>query len=148
MKHKKLLSLGITLLLALSQLFAQKQRPAFTLQSGDWFETAIQMNNSAHDFDHKFDVRYEVSGKLTNGNLLFKVSVERMRLKCLVAENIWSGYDSYYPPYLESSKKHLTKQRYEITADRQGKISELKSLSTAEKIDFSLISTSVMLFVI
>jgi len=140
MKQKKLLSLGVTLLLALSQLFAQKQGATLTLKSGDWFETGIRISNVAHTFDNNLDVRYEVSNKMPNGNLVFKVSIERIRLKYSDAQNTWSGYDSYYPPYVENRKKNLTKQIYEITADSYGKISNLKSLSTAQKINFSLIS--------
>lgn len=141
MKQKKLLSLGITLLLALSQLFAQKQSPALMLKSGDWFETEIRFNDVSHTFDYNFDVRYELSSKMPDGNLVFKVSIERMKLKYSVAANTWWGYDSYYPPYLENSKKDLTKQIYEITTDNHGKISKLKTLSTAQKIYFSLISS-------
>ncbi|SDK65802.1 Histidine kinase [Pedobacter sp. ok626] len=140
MKQKKLLSLGVTFLLALSQLFAQKQSATLTLKSGDWFETGIQITSVAHTFDYNFNVRYELSNKMPNGNLVFKVSFERMQLKYADAKNIWFGYDSYYPPYLENRKKKLTKQIYEITADSHGKISKLKSLSTAQKINFSLIS--------
>jgi len=139
MKQKKLLSLGIIMLLALSQLFAQKQSPALTLKSGDWFEAAMRTRNVAHTFDYNLDVRYEVSGKMPSGSLVFKVSIERMRLKYSDAKNTWLGYDSYYPPYLENRKKNLTKQIYEITADNHGKISKLKLLSTAPKINFSLI---------
>lgn len=140
MKQKKLLSLGITLLLALSQLFAQKQSLPLTLKSGDWFETGIRVRNVANTFDYNFNVKYEVSSKMPNGNLVFKVSIERMQLKYADAENVWLGYDSYYPRYLENRKKNLTKQIYEITADSHGRISKLKSLSTAQKISFSLIS--------
>lgn len=140
MKQKKLLSLGIILLLALSQLFAQKKSPTLTFKSGDWFETGIRISNVVHTFDYNFDVRYEVSSKMPNGNLGFKVSIERMRLKYSDAKNTRSGYDSYYPPYVENRKKNLTKQIYEIIADSHGKISKLKSLSTAPKINFSLIS--------
>lgn len=134
MKQKKLLSLGITLLLGLSQLFAQKQSPTLTLKSGDWFETDIRISNLTHTSDYRFDVRYDVSNKTQNGDLAFKVSIERMRLKYANA-----GYDSYYPPYVENRKKNLTKQIYEITADGQGKISKLKLLSTATKVSFSVI---------
>lgn len=141
MKQKKLLSFGITLLLGLSQLFAQKQNPVLVLKSGDWFEAGIRISNAAHTMDNNFELRYEVSGKMPDGNLIFKVSINRMKLKCLVAENTWSGYDSYYPPYLENSKKYLTRQIYEITADSHGKILKLKSLSAAQKISFSLFST-------
>jgi two-component sensor histidine kinase len=140
MKQKKLLSLGITLLLALSQLFAQKQSPTLTLKSGDWFETSIRIRNVARTFDYNFEVRYEVSDKMSNGNLIFKGSIERMKLKRSVAENTWLGYDSYYPPYLENNKKQLTKQIYEITADRHGKILKLNPLSAVQKINFSSIS--------
>jgi hypothetical protein len=133
MKQKKLLSLGITLLLALSQLFAQKQSPTLTLKSGDWFETSIRIRNVARTFDYNFEVRYEVSDKMSNGNLIFKGSIERMKLKRSVAENTWLGYDSYYPPYLENNKKQLTKQIYEITADRHGKILKLNPLSAVLK---------------
>ncbi|SHE78337.1 sensor histidine kinase [Pedobacter caeni] len=140
MKQKKLLSLGIILLLALSQLFAQKKSAALTFKSGDWFEADIRISNTAHTFDYNFDVRYEVSSKMPNGDLVFKVSFERMKLKYSDAKNIWLGYDSYYPPYLENRKKDLTKQIYEITADSHGKISKLKLLSTAQKIHFSSIS--------
>lgn len=139
MKQKKLLSLGITLLLTLSQLFAQKQGPALTFKSGDWFETSIRIGNVAHSFDYNLDVRYELSGKMSNGNWVFKVSFERMKLKYSDAKNTWLGYDSYYPIYLENRKKNLAKQIYEITADQHGKISKLRSLSTASKINFSLV---------
>ena len=44
MKYKKLLSLGI-ILLALSQLFAQKQSPPLTFKLGDWLETSIRIRN-------------------------------------------------------------------------------------------------------
>jgi len=134
MKQKKLLSLGITLLLGLSQLFAQKQSPTLTLKSGDWFETDIRISNLTHTSDYRFNVRYDVSNKTQNGDLAFKVSIERMRLKYANA-----GYDSYYPPYVENRKKNLTKQIYEITVDGQGKISKLKLLSTATKVSFSVI---------
>jgi len=139
MKQKKLLSLGITLLLALSQLFAQKQSPPLTFKSGDWFETDIRISNLAHTSDYRFDVKYEVSSKTQKGQLAFKVSIERMRLKYVDAHNTWLGYDSYYPPYVENRKKNLAKQIYEITADGQGKISKLKLLSPATKVSFSVI---------
>ncbi|WP_316751675.1 sensor histidine kinase [Pedobacter gandavensis] len=139
MKQKKLLSLGVILLLTLSALFAQKQRPTLNLKSGDWFETGIRIRNEANTFDYNFDVRYELSNKMPNGNLVFKVSFERLKLKYADAKNTWLGYDSYYPSYLENRKKNLTKQRYEVTADSQGKVSELKSLSTPKKINFSSI---------
>jgi hypothetical protein len=139
MKQKKLLSLGITLLLGLSQLFAQKQSTLLTLKSGDWFETDIRISNLTHTSDYRFDVRYEISSKTQNGDLAFKVSIERMRLKYADANSTWLGYDSYYPPYVENRKKNLTKQIYEITADGQGKISKLKLLSTATKVSFSVI---------
>ncbi|WP_182953998.1 sensor histidine kinase [Pedobacter gandavensis] len=136
MKQKKLLSLGIILLLALSQLFAQKQHPTMALKSGDWFETDMRIRNVAQTFDYNFNVRYELLSKMSNGNLVFKVTLERMRLKYADAKNTWLGYDSHYPPYLENRKKNLTKQVYEITADSHGKILTLKSLSTAQKINF------------
>lgn len=140
MKHKKLLSLGIILLLALSQLFAQKPRAKLGLKSGDWFETAIRIRNASRNSDYNLTVRYEVSDKLANGNLAFKVTIERMRLKYADAENNWWGYDSHYPKYIENRKKNLTKQIYEITANDNGKISNLKVLSAAQQFNFSLIS--------
>lgn len=140
MKQKKLLCLVITLLLGLSQLFAQKHSPTLPIKSGDWFETGIRIRNMAHTFDYNFDVRYEVSNKMPNGSLVLKVSFERMRLKYVDAAHTWFGYDSYYPIYLENRKKNLAKQIYEITFDSHGKISKLKSLSTAQKIKFSAIS--------
>nr|WP_276902387.1 histidine kinase [Pedobacter kyonggii] len=139
MKQKKLLSLGITLLLGLSQLFAQKQSPTLKLKSGDWFETDIRISNLTHTSDYRFDVRYEISSKTQNGDLAFKVSIERMRLKYADANSTWLGYDSYYPPYVENRKKNLAKQIYEITADSQGKVSNLKLLSVAPKASFSVI---------
>jgi len=139
MKQKKLLSLGITLLLGLSQLFAQKQSSALILKSGDWFETDIRINNLTHTSDYRFDVRYEISSKAQNGDLAFKISIERMRLKYTDENHTSLGYDSYYPPYVENRKKNLTKQIYEITADGHGKISKLKLLSTAPKLSFSVI---------
>lgn len=139
MKQKKLLSLGIALLLGLSQLFAQNQYATSPLKTADWFETDIRISNLTHRSDYRFDVRYEVSSKAQNGELAFKVSIERMRLKYVDANKNWFGYDSYYPPYVENRKKNLTKQIYEITADGQGKISKLKLLSTATKVSFSVI---------
>lgn len=139
MKQKKLLSLGITLLLGLSQLFAQKQNPTSQLKLADWFETDIRISNLTHTSDCRFDVRYEVSGKAPNGALAFKVSIERMRLKYVDVNKNWLGYDSYYPPYIENRKKNLTKQIYEITADVHRKVSKLKLLSTASKASFSVI---------
>lgn len=134
MKQKKLLSLGIILLLGLSQLFAQKQNPISPLKLGDWFETAIRISNLTHTTDYRFDVRYEVLRKTQNGDLAFKVSIERMRLKYAGA-----AYDSYYPPYVENRKRNLSKQVYEITADSHGKVSKLTQLSTASKASFSII---------
>lgn len=141
MKQKKLLSLGIALLLGLSQLFAQKKSPPLTFKSGDWFEAGIRIRNVARKSDYNFNVKYEVASKaIVNGHLAFKVTIERMRLKYADEENTWLGYDSYYPRYLENRKKNLTKQIYEITADSHGKISNLKVLSTTQKFNFSLIS--------
>lgn len=139
MKQKKLLSLGITLLIGLSQIFAQKQNPTSPLRLADWFETDIRIRNLTHTSDYRFDVRYEVSSKTQNGELAFNVSIERMRLKYAGADNTWLGYDSYYPPYVENRKKNLTKQIYEITADSRGKVSKLKLLSTSPKVVFSVI---------
>ena len=139
MKQKKLLSLGITLLLGLSQLLAQKQSSPLTLKSGDWFETDIRINNLTHTSDYRFDVRYEISSKTQNGDLAFKISIERMRLKYADANNTLLGYDSYYPPYIENRKKNLTKQIYEMTTDSYGKVSKFKLLSTAPKAGFSVI---------
>jgi len=140
MKQKKLLSLGIVLLLALSQLFAQKKSPPLTFKSGDWFETGILIRNFSRNSNYNLRVRYEVLNKLSNGNLAFKVTIERMRLKFADAENNWWGYDSYYPKYIENRKKNLTKQIYEITTNGNGKISKVAVLSTARKFNFSLIS--------
>ena len=140
MKKKKLLSLGVTLLLGLSQLFAQNQSPPLTFKSGDWFETGIRIRNASRNSDYNFNVRYEVSDKMSNGNLILKVTIERMQLKYADAENNWLGYDSYYPRYLENRKKNLTKQIYETTADSNGKILKLTTLSAAQKFNFSLIS--------
>src|SRR5690606_1402447 len=140
MVQKALFGLGIILMLAVSQLFAQKQPSTLALKSGDWFEANIRIRNEAHTIDHKFDVRYEVSSKAPNGNSIFKVTIERMKLKYADAENTWFGYDSYYPRYIENRKKNLTKQIYEITADSVGRMSKLKPLSTAQKINFSLLS--------
>jgi hypothetical protein len=142
MKQKKLLSLGIAWLLALSQLYAQKQSHSINLKSGDWFETDMRISNSAHIFDYNFVVKYEVLNKMSDGNLIFKISIERMILRRSVAGNNWLGYDSYYPPYLENRKTNLRKQIYEITADSRGKVSKVKSMLTAQKIIFSLISTN------
>lgn len=139
MKQKKLLSLGIALLLGLSQLFAQKQSSSLTFKSGDWFETDIRISNLTHTSDYRFDVRYEITSKTQNGDLAFKVCIERMRLKYLDANNTWLGYDSYYPPYIENRKKNLTKQIYEITTDPYGKVLKLKLLSTAPKASFLVI---------
>ncbi|WP_165501780.1 sensor histidine kinase [Pedobacter frigiditerrae] len=139
MKQKKLLSLGMTLLLGLSQLFAQKQSTISSLKLADWFETDIRISNLTHTSDYRFDVRYEISNKTQNGDLAFKVSIERMRLKYADVNNTWLGYDSYYPPYVENRKNNLTKQIYEITANAEGKISKLKLLSTATKVSFSVI---------
>ncbi|RYF25429.1 MAG: hypothetical protein EOO42_03785 [Flavobacteriales bacterium] len=138
MKQKKLLSLGITLLLGLSQLFAQKQNPT-SLKSGDWFETDIQISNSKNTSNHRFDVRYDLSNKSQNGDLIFKVSIERMRLKYADANNTWFGYDSYYPPYVENRKRNPAKQVYQATANSQGKISNIKLLSNAPKPSFFII---------
>lgn len=142
MKQKKLLSLGITLLIGLSQLFAQKQNPISPLKLGAWFETDIRINNLTHTSDYRFDVRYEVSSKAQNGDLTFKVSIERMRLKYAGADHTWFGYDSYYPPYLENRKRNLTKQIYEIVADDQAKVLKLRQLSVATKASFSVINVS------
>jgi hypothetical protein len=140
MKYKKLLSLGVTLMLTLSQLFAQKQSPPLTFKSGDRLETGIRIRNFSRNSDYNLSVRYEVSNKLPNGNLAFKVTIERMRLKYADAENNWWGYDSYYPKYMENRKKNLSKQIYEITTNRNGKISNVTVLSTAQKFNFSLLS--------
>ncbi|WP_186462387.1 sensor histidine kinase [Pedobacter suwonensis] len=139
MKQKKLLSLGIIFLLGLSQLFAQKQNPKLIFKLADWFETEIRINNLMHTSDYRFDVKYETSNRTQNGDLVFNATIERMRLKYADADNIWFGYDSYYPPYVENRKKNLIKQIYEITVDAKGKISKLKLLSTATKVSFSVI---------
>jgi len=140
MKHKKLLSLGITLLLGLSHLFAQKLSPKLILKEKDWFETDVRITNLSHTSNYRFNMRYEVSEKTQKGDLTFKVSIERMRLKYADAGNVWRGYDSYYPPYVENRKKDTTKQNYEITADSDGKILTVKSLTKGQRIIFSLIS--------
>jgi signal transduction histidine kinase len=146
MKQKKFLSLGITLLLGLSQLFAQKQSPILPLKLADWFETDIRISNLPHTSDYRFDLRYEVSNKTQNGDLAFKVSIERMRLKYADANKSWLGYDSYYPPFVENRKKNLTPQIYEITADNHGKVSKLKLLSTAPKASFSVIDVKAQFY--
>lgn len=140
MKQKKLLSLGVILLLALSQLFAQNQSPPLTFKSGDWLETGVRIRNFSRNSDYNLGVRYEVTNKLPNGNLAFKVTIERMRLKYADAENNCWGYDSYYPKYIENRKTNLTKQIYEITTTGNGKISNITVLSTARKFSFFLIS--------
>lgn len=140
MKQKKKLSLVVILLLTLSQLFAQKQNAPLTFKSGDWLETGIRIRNFSRNSDYNLCVRYEVSNKMSNGSLIFKVIIERMRLKYADAENNWLGYDSYYPRYLENRKKNLTKHTYEITANGLGKISNLKVLSASQKFNFSSIS--------
>ncbi|MFP5081573.1 sensor histidine kinase [Pedobacter sp. JCM 36344] len=140
MKQKKLLSLGVFLLLTLSQLFAQKKNPPITFKSGDWLETGIRIRNLSRNSDYNLRVRYEVSNKLQNRNLTFKVTIERLRLKYVDAENTWWGYDSYYPKYIENRKKNLTKQIYEITTNGNGKISNVTVLSAARKFNFSLIT--------
>ncbi len=140
MKQKKLLSLGIALLLGLSQLFAQNQPPPVILKSGDWFEADIRIRNAARKSDYNLRVRYDVSSKLANGNLDFKVTIERMRLKYADAENNWWGYDSFYPKYIENRKKNQTKQRYEVRTNGNGEISNITASSTTQKFNFSLIS--------
>ncbi|TKC08690.1 sensor histidine kinase [Pedobacter frigoris] len=141
MKHKKLLSLAIILLLTSPQmLFAKKGEPVLRLKSGDWFETDVQVTDVSRTMDYNFNIRYEVSEKSADGNLVFKVSFDRMNLKTSTGANRWVGYDSYYPPYLENNMKSLTKQVYELTTDVSGKILKLKSLSYPQKIDFTLIS--------
>jgi two-component sensor histidine kinase len=140
MKYKKVLSLGVILLLTLTQLLAQKKNPPLTFKSGDWLETSIRIRNFSRNSDYNLRVRYEVSNKLPNENLTFKVTIERMRLKYADAENNWWGYDSYYPRYLENRKTNLTKQIYEITTTGNGKISKVTVLSTGRKFNFSLIS--------
>ncbi|MBE9603083.1 sensor histidine kinase [Pedobacter sp. MC2016-24] len=142
MKQKKLLSLGVIMLLTLAQLFAQKQRPPLTFKSGDWLETDIRICNFYRNSDYNLRVRYEVSDKMSNGNVVFKGTIERLRLKYADAQNNWLSYDSYYPRYLENRKKILPKQTYEMTANGLGKISNLKVLSTAPKFNFSLISVN------
>jgi hypothetical protein len=129
-------------LLALSQLHAQNQSHTINLKLGDWFETDLRISNAAHTFNYNFVVKYEVLNKASDGNLDFKVSIERMILKRSATGNNWLGYDSYYPPYLENRKNNLSKQIYEITADGRGKISKVKSILTAQKINFSLIGNN------
>ncbi|MEJ7559320.1 MAG: histidine kinase [Pedobacter sp.] len=140
MKQKTLLSLGVFLLLTLSQLFAQKKNPPITFKSGDWLEASIRIRNLSRNSDYNLRVRYEVSNKLKNRNLTFKVTIERLRLKYIDTDNTWWGYDSYYPKYIENRKKNLTKQIYEITTNGNGKISNVTVLSTARKFNFSLIT--------
>lgn len=104
-------------MIGLSQIFAQKQNSTSPLKLADWFETDIRIRNLTHTSDCRFDVRYEVSSKTENGELAFKVSIERMRLKYADSDNTWLGYDSYYPPYVENRKKNLTKQIYDLISN-------------------------------
>lgn len=141
MKHKKLLSLAVILLLALPQLlFAKKKEPTLRLKSGDWFETDVQVTDVSSTMDYNFNIRYEVSEKSADGKLVFKVSFERMDLKTSLGENRWAGYDSYYPPYLENSGKNLTKYVYKLSTDANGKILKMASVSSPQKVKFTLIS--------
>ncbi|RZL16835.1 MAG: hypothetical protein EOO89_10960, partial [Pedobacter sp.] len=140
MKQKKLLSLGVFLLLTLSQLFAQKKNQPITFKSGDWLETGIRIRNLSRNSDYNLNVRYEVSNQLKNNNLTFRVTIVRLRLKYVDAENTWWGYDSYYPKYIENRKKNLTKQIYEITTNENVRVSNVTVLSTARKLNFSLIT--------
>ncbi|RZK81300.1 MAG: hypothetical protein EOO92_05070 [Pedobacter sp.] len=103
-------------------------------------ETSIRIRNVARKSDYNLRVRYDVANKLANGNLTFKVTIERMRLKYADADNNWWGYDSYYPKYIENRKKNQPKQVYEITANGSGKISAVKVLSASRKFNFSLIT--------
>jgi hypothetical protein len=117
-----------TLLLILLQfvsvnLHAQNPEGLFRLKEGDWFE--MQLNNSLNfnrdkssqffnsilqtplsthkNADFHLNCRYQLSKQLLNGNQLYNVTVERIKVKMLCSPfGTWLGYDSFYPPYKES----------------------------------------------
>jgi two-component sensor histidine kinase len=137
MDHKKLLGLVITLLLGLSPLFAQKSNAKLILKVGDWFETDFRISNLTNLSEYRFQVRYELSTKTQNGDLAFKVSIERIKLKYTDKNNKLQGFDSYYPPYIENRKKSPIKQAYEVTANSNGKIVKVIASARTQNIYYS-----------
>jgi two-component sensor histidine kinase len=99
----------------------------FNLKEGDWFETKFIIPNGSKDilaFKEivnqlmiELHLRFRLSRQFETGNQLYDVIAERTIVKGLKGQDMWMGYDSYYPPYQEE-KKHETKKitfRLEIT---------------------------------
>jgi two-component sensor histidine kinase len=133
MKQKKLLMAGVFTLLWLPQLlFAQKGNAFSKMKPGDWFDvsTKLYANPNVPEGQPEFrryDIKYKLKNVQANGGSNYKVLVERSRIKSLSSGNIWMGYDSYYPSYLQASEETLGKPGFELQIAKDGKIASLKA---------------------
>lgn len=134
MKQKKLLTMAMGLLFP---LFVSAQNPFLKLKPGGWFEVQVNIDGTnikdlgtnSNPMDHityesknQYDIRYVLTKELPGGHELYNASVERIKLKFNdIPTGTIFGYDSYYPPYLQSYS-NAARLAFSVEIDRQGNV--------------------------
>lgn len=151
MKLKKHL---LTIVLLSLPWFCFAQDYPANLNTGDWFKVQIKLKAKPQSVykptivdtllgnhgENQYDIRYELSHTLANGHLLFNVTVERIKLRQFMPPNRWAGYDSYYPPYMQSNDDIAALPLFKIETDKAGKTIEVQMLKPYPDITITEIS--------
>jgi two-component sensor histidine kinase len=137
MKQKKILIVAIVLLLP---LLGAAQNPFLKLKPDGWFK--VQVNTDGTNFKdigaisnpidlmtngckNQYDIRYLLTKQLPDGHELYNASVERIKVERNYNDIRYGpimGYDSYYPPYLQSNNDTTARFTFSVEIDSQGNV--------------------------
>jgi hypothetical protein len=134
MKQKKLLTMAMALLLP---LLVSAQNPFLKLKPGGWFEVQVNIDGTnikdqstrSNRMDgisngkNQYYIRYVLAEKLPGGHELYNASIERIKLKVNdIPSGTIFGYDSYYPPYLQSYSSAAGRLAFSVEINGQGNV--------------------------
>lgn len=124
MKHKRsLCNVVLWLLLLMPQLLSAQRNDAFLkMKPGDWFEVKMDISGKRGKISEASDyqMRYQLKKVLPLGGREYRMVFERIRMKWALPDQML-GYDSRYPPYLQSNAQPPVKPAFQLQVDRSGK---------------------------
>jgi|GEM_PF-701793 len=130
-----------TLLLILLQflsagLMAQNNEGRFRLKEGDWFEVHVEQNhpesfklrNNLHNqlFNSTYLLNYKLEKQLPNRNQQYKIRIDHFKVS-MKDEEIYVGYDSYYPTFEENKQIPEKKKEFTLEVTPEGRIVNFNS---------------------
>ena len=113
-------------------LFAQAEPVLLKMKPGDWIDVGTKSKEMINALGgqlqlRRYDIKYRLKNVEANGSRNYELIVERSRVKGSFPPDVWMGYDSYYPAYLQSNQETLAKPVFALKIAKDGKIASLKA---------------------